>query len=541
MPPRKSNKSKNKNAQAQRQKLMLCLGVLVEVVFLLKLQKSIEVKTTIIHPVIGCSDREQVDEMIVTLETVRKDTYNVLGSLAFWGGSWMKADPIMRSKGFVPERYHAVGKALPSKVFEWTVSDTAKNILAQQEAAKAAVIKRIYSTFPVKKPGVGVQLTPEEKAINEQNTSLRKQWCAALSDKLFLNIPRLHRWVRQEYKRGHCRQNRQIVYQGAGYKCKRINRSTVKLELASVNKGKRITLTVRTNRIITGQIRVMRNDAGNLEIHNLETFHNLDYCQLINRTAEIGVDRGYTEVLATSEGELLGEGFGRQLTRKTDRITRNGRKKNKLWSLAHVRYKQSDPAKSQRIIQNNLGNKTELKRRNQDDAYVESIVNTAVRTVTSKSQHVIYEDLTAQFPENKKLSRKARNRLQKWQKGTVVERLQVWSERNCTRLTAVNASYTSQVDSLSGTLLGGRKGDCFTRYTGDVLHSDTNAANNIKNRAHDPEVTRYMKKDAVQFVLLRRTAAFLKTLGLTLSDAVERGWLDTKHTKHKKFKELLQG
>ncbi len=143
MPPRKSNKPKNKNAQAQRQKLMLCLGVFVEVAFLLKLKKAIEVKTTIIHPVIGCSDREQVDEMIVALETVRKDTYNVLGSLAFWGGSWMKADPIMRSKGFVPERYHAVGKARPRKVCEWTVSDTGKNILAQQEAAKAAVIKRI--------------------------------------------------------------------------------------------------------------------------------------------------------------------------------------------------------------------------------------------------------------------------------------------------------------------------------------------------------------------------------------------------------------
>lgn len=347
--------------------------------------------------------------------------------------------------------------------------------------------------------------------------------------------------MRQEYKRGYCRQNRQIVYQGQGYKCKRINRSTVKVEIQSLTPRKPITLLVRTNRIITGQIRLIRNDALNLEIHNLETLYNRDYCKLISRSRELGVDRGYTEVLATSEGELLGNGFGKQLTLKTDRITRIGRKKNKLWSLAHVRYKDKDPAKSQRIIQNNLGNKTQLKRRIQDDAYIESIINAAVKTATQQSQHIIYEDLTAQFPENKKLSRKARNRLQKWQKGTVVERLQVWSERNCARLTAVNASYTSQVDSLSGTLLGTRKGDCFIRYKGDVLHSDTNAANNIKNRAHDPEVTRYMNKDEVQFVLLRRTAAFLKTLGLTLSDAVERGWLDIKHTRHKKFKELLQG
>ncbi len=537
--PRKPQKPKNKYAQVQRQRLMLCLGIFVEVVFLGKLRGAIEVQTTIIHPVINCSDREQVGGMIALLESVRKDTYNVIGSLSFWGGSWMKADAIMRSKGFVPERYCIGDKPIPSKIFEWTISDTAKNILAQQEAAKTALIKRIYQIFPVKKADAGERLMPEQKALNEQNTSLRKEWCAALSDQSFLVIPRLHRWVRQEYQLGHCRQNRQIVYQGQGYKCKRLNRSTVKLEIQSLTPRKPIVLTVRTNRIITGQIRVIRNDSGDLEIHNLETLYNRDYCKLINRLPELGIDRGYTEVLATSQGELLGNGFGKQLTKKTDRITKIGRRKNKLWSLAHVRYKDSNPAKSQRIIQNNLSNKTELKRRIKDDAYVESIVNASVKTATQQAEHVIYEDLTARFPENKKLSRQARNRLQKWQKGTVVERLQVWSERNCARLSAVNASYTSQVDSLTGTLLGSRKGDCFIWYTGDVLHSDTNAANNVKNRAHDPEVTRYMKKDEVQFVLLRRTAAFLKTLCLNLSDSVDRGWLDIKHTKHKKFKELL--
>lgn len=554
-----AKKSKNKYAPVQRQRLMLHLGVFVEVVFWLKLKGVIEVQTTIIHPVVSCSDRKQVEGMIAALESVRKDTYNVIGSLSFWGGSWMKADSIMRQKRFTPERYYVGDKPIPSKIFEWTVSDTAKNILAQQEAAKTAVIKRSYQAFPVKKKESQESLTGEQKALNQKNVATRKQWCAALVDQSFLSIPRLHRWVRQEYKRGHCRQNRQIVYQGQGYKCKRINRSTVKVEIQSLTPRKPITLTVRTNRIITGQIRVIRNDAGNLEIHNLETLYNRDYCALINRLPELGVDRGYTEVLATSEGEMLGDGFGKQLSRKTDRITRIGQRKNKLWSLANVRYKEKDPAKSQRIIQNNLGNKTELKRRVKDNAYVESLVNAAVKTATQQSQHIIYEDLTAQFQEFKKLSRKAlreraslagsgsrhqrrsRNRLQKWQKGTVVERLQVWSERNCARLTAVNASYTSQVDSLTGTLLGSRKGDCFIRFTGDVLHSDTNAANNIRNRAHDPEVTRYMKSYEVQFVLLRRTAAFLKTLNLTLMDAIQLGWLDTKHILHKKFKELLQG
>lgn len=89
------------------------------------------------------------------------------------------------------------------------------------------------------------------------------------------------------------------------------------------------------------------------EIHHLETLYNRDYCELLNRQDELGLDRGYTEVFYTSNSEALGDDFGKQLTRKTDRITNHGRNKNKLWSLAHVRYK-DDAYKARRIIQAGL-------------------------------------------------------------------------------------------------------------------------------------------------------------------------------------------
>lgn len=77
------------------------------------------------------------------------------------------------------------------------------------------------------------------------------------------------------------------------------------------------------------------------------------------------------------------------------------------------------------------------------------------------------------------------------------------------------------------------------RYTGVELQADQNAAEVIRLRAHDREITRYMKFNDVQYVLLCRTKAFLKTLGLSLEDAVSYGWLDSKHTYHKRYKELL--
>lgn len=535
----KKTKKEQELANFQSKRLLLVIHKYIEVWFLLKLETLIWVNTTIIHRVTDCSDLDQIEQIISVLEVVRKDTYNVIGSISFWGLSWMKAVPIMSEKGFTASIYSIGDRPLPSKIFEWTVNDTAKNIIAQQEAAKKAVIAKIYQGFPISE---SPNLTDEQKSINKQNLAVRKEWCKALTDGSFLKIPRLHRWVRLEYKRGHCRQNRQIVYQGQAYKCKRINRYTVQLSIQSATPRVPIILTVRTNRIITGQIRVICSGAGNLEIHNLETLMNLGYFKLLNRDSEIGVDRGYTEVFATSTGMMLGDGFGKQLTRKTDRITLIGQRKNKLWSLANVKFKNKNRIKASRILENNLRNKTELKRRNRDDAYVETIVNQSVKIATFLTDHLIYEDLTDNIPDRRKqISRRAKNRLHHWQKGTVVERLQVWANRNHTHLTSVNCAYSSQVDAVTGTLLGSRNGDRFIRYTGVELQADQNAAEVIRLRAHDREITRYMKFNEVQYVLLCRTKAFLKTLGLSLQDAVSRRWLDSKHTHHKRYKELLLG
>lgn len=57
----------------------------------------------------------------------------------------------------------------------------------------------------------------------------------------------------------------------------------------------------------------------------------------------------------------------------------------------------------------------------------------------------------------------------------------------------------------------------------------------------DEEITRYMKSSQVQAVLLRRTAMFLELEGKSLDDAVELGWLDSKHRKNSEFQKLVNG
>ena len=74
-----------------------------------------------------------------------------------------------------------------------------------------------------------------------------------------------------------------------------------------------------------------------------------------------------------------------------------------------------------------------------------------------------------------------------------------------------------------------------------MFHADHNAALAVRHRVTDEVITRFMPYKEVQAVLLERTARFLSTMGLTLQDAVNRGWLDIKHAKCEAFKKLLHG
>ncbi|NEP50869.1 MAG: transposase [Moorea sp. SIO3C2] len=120
-------------------------------------------------------------------------------------------------------------------------------------------------------------------------------------------------------------------------------------------------------------------------------------------------------------------------------------------------------------------------------------------------------------------------RLNSWMKGAMRDSLQKWANWTGSVITEIQPSYTSQVDSVTGTLLGVRCGDTFTRFNGVVLQADHNAAQNILDRGTDKEISRFMTREEVQAVLLRRTARFLEGMELSLADAVKLGWLDPKH------------
>ncbi|WP_287360628.1 zinc ribbon domain-containing protein [Moorena sp. SIO3B2] len=461
--------------------------------------------STQVVPVIGMSMAVETELFAIMqrLGIVRSESYNKLGSVSHWGLDWRKAYPEVRSLR-TPESL-----GLPSKLMEWTVSDVAKAISAQQAAGIEALGKILHKRFPGKE--------------NEQR---RSQCYKQLSTPSFLSDPFLHRIVRKTFRRGHSWVKNQIVYQQDGYSCKRIYRYTYQLELAGLRRGKRNRLLVRSNRKITGQIRLIYNPLlQRFEIHFLVNYG------VVNVTSErrcLGVDKGYTEVFYDSDGRAYGLGLGKLATNKSDRIVKKNRNRGQLWAL-HRKLEKIDPAKSARILENNLSRKTENRRLRKDQAGIIAIIGAASRSLfNGESLKVFAEDLTQPI-KGKRQSLAMSRKLNSWMKGAIRDSLQKWANWTGSVVSEIQPSYTSQIDSVTGTLLGVRKGDSFIRFNGVVLQADHNAALNILARGTDKEISRFMTRVEVQAVLLRRTARFLEDMDLSLANAVELGWLDPKH------------
>ncbi|WP_293087657.1 hypothetical protein [Moorena sp. SIO4A1] len=308
-------------------------------------------------PVIGMTEMVKT-ELLATMKKlgiVRSESYNKLGSINHWGLDWKKAIPEVKSFR-TPDTL-----GLPPKLMDWTVNDVGKAITAQQAACKNAVINKLYKRFPGK-----------------ENQNKRKELCKQLKTSAFLNNSLLHRLVRREFQRGHSWVNNQIVYQQVGYKCKRLSRNTYQLELAGLTRGKRNKIVVRSNRKIKGQIRLIYDQIlPRFEIHFLVDYGTVEIPPL---RQNIGVDKGYTEAFYDSRGQAHGKGLGKVITKKSDRICAKNRNRGKLWAL-HRKLEKLDPAKSARILKNNLSRKTENRRYRQNQSEITAIIGAASKSL----------------------------------------------------------------------------------------------------------------------------------------------------------------
>ena len=254
--------------------------------------------------------------------------------------------------------------------------------------------------------------------------------------------PWLHRQFRKLFVRGHTFLRNQIVYQNNGYKCKRLTRNTVLVRVAGIEKGCRISLKLKCRHIISGQIRLIRNQFGQLEVHC--TRKRILVLPSAKPEKQIGIDKGYTEAFYTSNGDKIADGLGQLMTAKTRRITRTNRNRYRLRS-----YAANNPEKAENILLNNLGYKVKSRRLAREKATIQNFIRKDLRRTISAPIQIFVEDLTQPIA-GKHQAKQINRKLNQWMKGELQASIDKIALKTGSTLSVVNPAYTSQVDSLTG-------------------------------------------------------------------------------------------
>ncbi|WP_028209454.1 transposase [Paraburkholderia mimosarum] len=365
-----------------------------------------------------------------------------------------------------------------------TTKDAVNDILTYKAAACAKVRQAIA------------------KRTSDQNE--RKRLYTLLKSDKWREDGYLHRMMRKHFRHGVSSCDNQFIVRSDKHESRIVGgRLTVTIRIAK-QYGEPLVLTTTSsgkNVDLTGcNLRVILKGES-VEIHYATEKTAGRPCG----TAEIGVDKGYSEAFTDSDGRHHGDNFGAVLTAHSDQVSKTGKARNKLHALEKKHRAAGRIAKAERIKVNNLGRVKLDRRRDRTQKRLRTIAYQAAHSIVDAAAVIGSEDLTAPIRGNLQW-RKYNRRMSAWAKGVLAQALEeVCTQRGATHV-VVNAAYTSQMDSFTGLLEGRRAGDKFYRANGDVLQADFNAARNVRNRIRDREIDRFMPHTQVKQILIARSS-----------------------------------
>ncbi|MBB5805836.1 transposase [Saccharothrix ecbatanensis] len=350
-----------------------------------------------------------------------------------------------------------------------TLRDAVGDITANRAAAKAHV-RKVVSRRVV-------------------DVAERKRLFSALKTDTWAEDPFLSRLMRKHRKRGRNRTHNQIVIRSDQYRTFTLTGGGDSwLSVPGVERRQSVLIPLDTTVAPSGTLRLILRDKR-VEVHYQIDAFSLRSSKRPAGGSEIGVDKGYTEVLTDSDGVHHGTELGRLLSSESDhRKVRNVRRA-KIRSVAERDRGAGGHDKAQRIARHNLGTAKRDRRSSRWRQTVRTVTFRAVHAVVDKAALVAAEDLTRTFTGRVRRGRDVNRRLAAWTKGVTAEALMNVSERRGSALTLVNAAYTSQVVPCCDAL-GRRSGDrLHCTRCGVVWQADHAAAINVLHRVGDPDIT----------------------------------------------------
>ena len=414
------------------------------------------------------SKYKELSKQALMLGRLRKETWHRFGSINGSGIEFRKLrNDWVKNRDFSP---------LPAKAWKETLRNVLDDIQMYEAASKLQAGKAIDK--------------------RTQDTQERKNLFRLLNGNGWKNNPFLSRKMRQYKKHGRTDVENQIILESGVYSQFKGKDGNTWLKVPSFTRGAKIAVPLNANIELKGCLRLILKD-GVVYVHHTIAQKTFNPCG----DQIIGIDKGYTEAFADSEGDFYGENFGKVMTEGTENRNKRGQARNKLYQLAKKK-----PHKREHIFQRNLGKKKLIKQSEHQKKMIRNIAFQAAHAIVDKAKEVRTEDLTKPFIVKNKWKKYNRT-MSSWAKGSLAEALNSVTKARGSCLRVVNAAYTSQMDSKTCRLEGRRVLDKFYHVNGDVSHADTNAAINIKQRADDTEIGLYTPFKEVKVILLNRLFA----------------------------------
>lgn len=297
------------------------------------------------------------------------------------------------------------------------------------------------------------------------------------------------------------------------------------LEVMSMERGKRICLRLKGRSKLRGTIQLIRDaeDSYSLRVYVPQACEE-------ERTegVTIGIDLGYSELMATSEQELLGTELGNYFSEISDKRRKNSEGRNRMQARFRNLKKKADKKsliKAERIRRNNLGRKKQRARLVRDQGVIKTIVNRELNRLfarkTNPIKAIAVEDLSARMKA--RFGKKWNSRLSGWMRGYLQERIRYKAKKYGIAVNEVNPAYSSrECPRCHCTDKQNRQGDIFKcAYCGHPGQSDMIAALNILGRLGDREIPKGMSPSRVKKVLDGRHVGWKRIH--TVSDRTSAG------------------
>lgn len=273
--------------------------------------------------------------------------------------------------------------------------------------------------------------------------------------------------------------------------------------------GKRIVIPLTGHSDFDGNIKiVLDSKKQRVEIHINQNIRSSEL-NVPNVENIVTLDAGITEVFTDELGNRYGTEFGKMLSEISKQQLENGKARNKiryLRSLTSSKYKQK------RIEKNNLSKNKLNERRIKSRIRIKQEISEAVHQVVKTRKPSIL--ITEKLDIRGKAKSKGMSRLvNTWMRGSLKERLEFSALVEGFHHKQVNPAYTSQMCPFCWFVSkDNRKGDRFKCLNcGHVDVSDRVAAQNLKARYYDHEITIYTHKSVVKSILHERFIASLQS------------------------------